>query len=215
MNTSPNRALIVVDAQNEYVSGELRIEYPPVADSIANIAAAMDAATRSGVPVVVVQQSDPEPHARVFAPGTHGWELHPEIARRHFDLKIDKAFPSAFTGTELEKRLVGMGIDTLTIAGFMTHNCDASTIFHALHSGFAVEFLHDGAGTIPLANEAGAATAEEIHRVLSVVFDSRFAAVLSTSQWIDALQTGVQARPTGILASYHQAASHRHGLTPA
>jgi hypothetical protein len=66
----------------------------------------------------------------------------------------------------------------------MTHNCDASTIFEATHRGLHVEFLQDATGALPYANEAGSASAEEIHRVFSVVFHSRFAATGSTDAWI-------------------------------
>ncbi len=52
----PRRALIVVDVQNEYVAGGLRIEYPPVEASLRNIGSAMDAAAAAGIPVIVVQQ---------------------------------------------------------------------------------------------------------------------------------------------------------------
>lgn len=41
---TPRRALIVIDVQNEYVTGALRIEYPPVEESLGNIGMAMDAA---------------------------------------------------------------------------------------------------------------------------------------------------------------------------
>lgn len=52
MSASPRRALLVIDVQNEYVSGNLPIEYPPVETSLSNIAAAMDAAKSAGIPVV-------------------------------------------------------------------------------------------------------------------------------------------------------------------
>ena len=51
---SPKRALIVIDVQNEYVTGNLRIEYPDVQLSLRNIARAMDAAHDAGIPVVVI-----------------------------------------------------------------------------------------------------------------------------------------------------------------
>ena len=41
-NSNPRRALVVVDVQNEYETGGLRIQYPPVADSLRNIGHAMD-----------------------------------------------------------------------------------------------------------------------------------------------------------------------------
>jgi nicotinamidase-related amidase len=51
MSSSPRRALIVIDVQNEYVTGDLPIEYPDVNVSLANIGRAIDAAARHDVPV--------------------------------------------------------------------------------------------------------------------------------------------------------------------
>ena len=76
------RALIVVDVQNEYFSGGLLIEHPPVSQTLPNIGRAMDAARAAGVPVVVVQNTAP-PEAPVFVKGTPGWELNEEIGRAH------------------------------------------------------------------------------------------------------------------------------------
>ena len=51
--STPRRALIVIDVQNDYVGGALPIEYPDVRVSIRNIARAMDAAGAAGIPVWV------------------------------------------------------------------------------------------------------------------------------------------------------------------
>lgn len=182
------RALIVVDVQNEYFSGGLLIEYPPVSQTLPNIGRAMDAARAAGVPVVVVQNTA-RPDAPVFVKGTPGWELNEVVGGRPRDHYIEKNLPSVFTGTDLKDWIASNGIDTLTVIGYMTHNCDASTVFEAAHLHLNVEFLSDASGSLSYENSAGQASAEEIHRVFSVVFQSRFAAVLSTEQWIDALKT--------------------------
>lgn len=189
MSASPRRALLVVDAQNEYFTGNLRIEYPPAATSIGNIGRAMDAASAAGIPVVVVQHDAPE-GAPVFAKGSQGWQLHPEVAKRSASHRINKTMASAFTGTDLAEWLSANAIDTLAIAGYMTHNCDAASIFHASHAGLKVEFLQDATGSLPYENAAGSASAEEIHRVFCTVFHSSFAAVATTDQWIAAAKEG-------------------------
>jgi nicotinamidase-related amidase len=206
MTAIPHRALIVIDVQNEYVSGDLPIEYPPVQESLANIGRAMDAARAAGIPVVVVQNEAPE-NAPLFAKGSPGWELHPVVGDRPRDHHMQKTLPSAFAGTDLAQWLAQRRIDTLTVVGYMTHNCDASTIVHALHDGLTVEFLADASGAVPYENEAGKASAEEIHRAFSVVFHSRFAAVLSTSDWIAAVQENRVASRGSILASNRRARS--------
>ncbi|MBU6993520.1 cysteine hydrolase family protein [Ferrovum myxofaciens] len=186
---SHRRALLVIDVQNEYVTGNLPIEYPAIRHSLTNICRAMDAALLADVPVIVVQNTLPA-GAPVFSKGSPGWELHPSVRSRPYSHYIEKTLPSAFAGTDLAGWLSRNDIDTLVVVGYMTHNCADSTIKHALHAGLAVEFLTDAAGSLPYDNHAGRATAEEIHRVFTVVLQSRFAAVATTDEWIEALKTG-------------------------
>lgn len=202
--TQPRRALVVIDVQNDYDGGNLAIQHPPFAETVANVARAMDAAATAGIQIVVVRQMAPE-SSPIFAKGSHGGELHPEIARRGRDHYVEKTMPSAFTGTDLEAWLRANAIDTIAVVGYMTHNCDLSTIIHAVHMGFAVEFLSDASGSVPYANSAGYASAEDIHRVVSVVLQSRFAAVLKTAEWIDCLATGVLPERDTIYASNQRA----------
>jgi nicotinamidase-related amidase len=210
----PKRALIVIDVQNDYDGGNLAIEYPFFSDSVVKVARAMDAAMANGVKVVVIKMMLPET-AKVFAAGTHGAEIHPEIARRPRDHYIEKTLPSAFTGTDLELWLRKNDIDTVTIAGYMTHNCDLSTVIHAFHMGFDVEFLSDATGAVPYANSAGHASAEEIHRVMAVVMQARFAAVLTTEAWIECLKTGALPERDDIPSSNRRALALRQEKVPA
>lgn len=198
---SPRRALVVIDVQNEYFTGGLQIEHPPVGQTLPNITRAMDAAHAAGIPIVVVQHSEP-PESPLFGKGTTHWPLHEAVAGRHRDHYIEKHWPSVFTGTDFADWLERHGIDTLTVVGYMTQNCDASTVFEATHRGLHVEFLADASGAIPYANSAGSASAEEIHRVLSVVFHTRFAAVTSTREWMDALKDRVTVPRDNIPASF-------------
>ena len=199
--TTPRRALIVIDVQNEYFAGgNLPIEYPPVGDTLPQITRAMDAAHAAGVPVVVVQHTAPA-GAPVFDKATDRWQLHPEVARRPADHYVEKRMASVFTGTGLADWLAAKGINTVAVAGYMTHNCTASTIYEASHRGLAVEFLTDASGALPYANAAGRASAEEIHRVFSVVFHSNFAAAVPTADWIAAVQAGEPLTKDNVYAS--------------
>ena len=199
------RALVVIDVQQEYFGdGGLPIEYPPVDVTLPNIGRAMDAARGAGVPVVVVQHSAPAT-SPLFAKGSPKWQLHPTVGERKRDHYIEKGWPSVFTGTDLADWLARHEIDTLTVVGYMTHNCDASTIFEAMHRGLKVEFLADASGALPYANAAGTVSAEEIHRVFSVVFHSNFAAVASTEAWIAALACGEALARDNVAASNRRA----------
>lgn len=204
MNHTPRRALIVIDVQNEYVTGGLQIQYPPIASSLHNIGRAMDGARAAGIPVIVVHETSPA-DAPLFAEGSFGWELHETVAQRPHDHYQRKVLPSAFVGTDIVEWLAAHRIDTLAVVGYMSHNCDDTTIKHAFDRGLQVEFLHDAAGSVPYANRAGFASAEEIHRVFSVVQQSRFAAVLSTDEWLDCIASGRVAERDTIRASHQRA----------
>ncbi|OJA63982.1 isochorismatase [Burkholderia ubonensis] len=208
--STPNgrRALIVIDVQNEYVTGDLPIEYPPVDTSLANLGRAIDAAHAAGVPVIVVQHVAPA-GAPIFAPGSDGVELHPVVASRPYAHRIEKSLASAFAGTDLAAWLDAQGIDTLAVAGYMTHNCNASTVYHAAHAGLNVEYLEDATGAVPYENAAGAASAEEIHRAYTVVFQSNFAAVMSTDAWIAGLAGGAMPARESVSASNRRARARR------
>ncbi len=210
MSKQAKRALLIIDVQNEYVSGDLLIEYPDVRLSLCNIGKAMDAAREAGVPVVVVQNWAP-PGAPVFVKGTPGWELHQVVASRKREHYVEKTLPSAFAGTDLMQWIQRNEIDTLAVAGYMTHNCVGSSVVHALHAGLAVEVLYDATGTVSYENRAGHASAEQIHRAFSVVFQSRFAAVLNTAEWIDAVKTGAIPERDTIFKSNQRA---RMGVRP-
>lgn len=175
------RALLVIDVQNEYFGDRLRVTHPQ--GSFENILAAMDGAERAGLPVVVVQHSNPA-GAPAFAQGSSGWQLHPQVARRRRDLLIEKTLPGSFTGTELEAWLRGRGIDTVVIAGYMTQMCCDTTSRQAVHMGLKVEFLSDGTGTLAISNAAGSVTAEELHRAVLVTQAMRFARVLTVKDWL-------------------------------
>ncbi|MCD0502913.1 cysteine hydrolase family protein [Bordetella petrii] len=198
------RALIVVDVQNEYFDGKLRIEYPDPQVSLANIGRAMDAAHAAGVPVVIVQDIEP-PHSPLFTQGSPGADVHASVAARPHAHWVVKGMPSAFANTGLEAWLAERGINTIAVVGYMTHNCDDSTVKHAVHAGLNVELLGDATGSVPYANSAGQATAEEIHRVLTVVMQSRFAAVMSTDAWIAGLNGAPMPARDNIYASNQRA----------
>jgi nicotinamidase-related amidase len=188
---SPRRALVVVDVQQEYFDGPLQIRYPPREESLANITRAMDLAIEHELPVVVVQHEYPE-GAPVFAAGSAGWALHPEVEKRLQASwkRVTKQNGSVFAGTDVAEWLAGQEVDTITVAGFMTNNCDIATAVEAEGLGLTAEVLADATGAIHLANEMGKVSAEVLHEVLLVLLHSNFAAVGTTRAWATAVESG-------------------------
>lgn len=192
------RALIVIDVQNEYITGALQVTFPEPTTSLANIGRAIDAATSAGVPVVVIQHDAPE-GSPIFAVGSAGWQVHDAVASRPHAVLFHKQLPGSFTGTGLEEWLRANEIDTLTVAGYMTNMCVDTTSRQAAHLGLKVEVLSDATGTLDYSNEAGSVTAEQIHTVTLTVLHSALAAVATTEAWIAAL--GGDALPGSNLVS--------------
>lgn len=180
-----NRALLVIDVQNEYFTGALPITHP--VGHLGRILRAMDEARGAGVPTVVVQHAFPQPDAPFFRRGTPGWELHPEVASRPREHHVEKALPGSFTGTDLERWLRERGVDTVTVAGYMTHMCCDTTAREAMHRGFGVEFLSDATGTLPVKNAAGEVTAEELQRSILCAQQMMISEVVETEAWLERL----------------------------
>jgi nicotinamidase-related amidase len=203
--TAPRRALIVIDAQQEYFQGLLPIQYPAREESIARIRAAVEAAGQAGAPVVIVQHELPA-DAPVFASGSATFQNHPNVAA-HEDSsakRISKQFSSVFAGTDLAAWLNDQGIDTITLVGYMTNNCVLASAAEAEPHGFAVEVLSDATGAIDLANEAGRAPARQVHETLMALLHSNWAAVTDTNTWTAALQNGEPVSKSDLVTSAAQ-----------
>lgn len=175
------RALLIVDVQNEYFSGLLPITHPQ--GHLNNILRVMDVAKTNGIPIIVIQHTFPQPEMPFFKKGTQEWDLHPEIQSRPHDFMIEKNLPGSFTGTDLESWLRNEKVDKIVIAGYMTHMCCDTTARQAVHRGFTVEFLSDATGTLPLKNEAGEVSAEELHRSILCAQQMLISEVISTEAW--------------------------------
>lgn len=193
------RALLVIDVQNEYFTGKLPTTYP--SGSLDNILRVMNIADKRGIPIVVVRHTQPQADTPIFRKASKEWELHPEIAKRRYDLLIDKNVPGSFTGTELETWLKNRDIDTVVIAGYMTQMCCDTTARQASHLGFSVEFLSDATGTLAFKNNAGAVTDEELHRATLVAQDTFISKVISTSEWINNVEYSERSHLVSALSS--------------
>ncbi|PPH26591.1 isochorismatase family protein [Rathayibacter sp. AY1F9] len=187
--TTPRRALILVDVQQEYFSGPLEIQYPPHAQSLPRIAAALDSAAAAGLPIAVVQHSAGE-GAPVFDPSGPSFALHPEIEKRRSDSwkNVTKQFGTVFAGTDLLDWLREHDVDTITLVGYMTNNCILASAAEAETHGLRAEVLSDATGAIAIANDAGTIDAHSLHTTLMALLNSNFAAVAPTTVWISALK---------------------------
>ncbi len=179
------RALLVIDVQREYFDGGLPITHPH--GHLESILDTMDSASEHKVPMVVVRHHQPDPQSPLFRKGSELWELHPEVRDRPHDLLLDKQLPGSFTNTGLDDFLRKLGVDTVTIAGYMTQICCDTTAREAFHRGYAVEFLSDATGTLDVENKAGAVKARQLHEAILVSQQMFISDVISSADWKERL----------------------------
>ncbi len=157
--STPRRALVVVDVQQEYFDGPLEVQFPPREESVAKIVAAVHVATKAGIPVVVVQHTLGE-GAPVFDPTTSRHDLHPLLEQRRTPewTSISKQFGTVFAGTDLLAWLRSSDIDTVTFVGYMSNNCIlASAAESETHGLIWKVVLSRGQGEAPALLGAGRA----------------------------------------------------------
>ena len=95
-----------------------------------------------GYPVIRVYHSSPEHGPE---PGTESFEFPASIDVADDDLKVVKAYPSAFTKTELEKTIRNEGHNTVFLCGLSATGCVLATYFGAMDREFPVVMV---AGTL-------------------------------------------------------------------
>lgn len=202
---TPRRALIVIDAQEEYFHGLLPIQYPDREASITRIGAAMDAAERADIPVVIVQH-ELDAASPVFAGASETARNHPVVAEHEGRAakRVSKQYASVFAETQLAEWLRARDIDTVTFAGYMTNNCVLGSAADAEPLGFSVEVLSDATGAIDLANDAGCVPARQVHETLMALLHSNWAAVTDTAAWVAAVQADEPLEKSDLVTSAAQ-----------
>lgn len=144
---SPATALVIVDIQKDYFAGGAMALHEPDA-AARNAARLLQAFRAADAPVIHIQhEMPPERGLAFFLPGTEGQQIHPSVAPLEGETVIIKHLPSAFSGTELEAHLRGLGVTDLVLIGMMTHLCVSSTARAAMERGFAVTVIGDATAT--------------------------------------------------------------------
>ncbi len=146
-------ALLLIDYQNEYRQGPLALPGEAAASAAARRLRGW--AEDHGITVIHVQHQAPVGSV-LFAAGSLGIEPLAGLGPGTGQALVVKRLPSAFADTGLAEVLQRNAIDTLLIAGYMTHNCVDSTARDAFHRGYRVGIVADACATRDLPGADGA-----------------------------------------------------------
>lgn len=168
-------AVVIIDAQNEYLNGKLPL--PGVEAALDNIAILLKAARAANAPIIHVQHKGRA--GGLFDPGADAFKLAPQAALQSGEAIVEKPLPNSFAQTNLQDVLTKTGRKSLIVAGFMTHMCVSSTVRAALDLGYRTTVVADAAGTRDLPDPTGgpALSAAELHRAALAGLADRFAIV--------------------------------------
>jgi len=180
-------ALVLIDFQMEYFSpGPLLL--PGGEEAAASAARLACAADNAGLAVFHVRHLAASPSAPAFAPGSQGAAFHPALTPKPRHTVVSKGLPSSFLGTGLGEMLKERGLDTLILAGLMTHMCLDTTARDAAQSGYTVLVAADAAATRDLPRFGGGVVPwRELHEAVLAGLGDRFAEIMDTETIISLL----------------------------
>lgn len=165
-------AVLMIDAQNEYVDGRLAL--PGIDRALEHGAALLAAARGRERPIVHVQHRGKP--GGLFDPEYRAFAIADPVAPYDGEERIEKALPNAFAGTELNAKLRGCGAENVIVAGFMTHMCVSSTVRAALDLGYGCTVLAPACATRDLPDgHGGVVAATELQRAELAALGDRFA----------------------------------------
>ena len=175
-----NASLLIIDAQNEYLSGPLALSGMDAAT--ANIARLLEAARKARRPVI---------HIRHL--GTVGGMFDPQGERGAFikglepqgdELIIEKRMPNAFNDTGLQKALENLGSLDVIVCGFMSHSSVSTTVRAAKDYGLRCTLVSDACATRDLPTADGIISAEQVQKAEMAIMSDNFATLTLTQNLI-------------------------------
>lgn len=145
--TVKDSTLIIVDAQNEYACGHLKVEH--VEQSRAVIADLLSRYRQAGDGKNIVHVVHETPSgAPVFTPGTELAAEFDELKPEPGEKVVTKHFPNSFAGTDLHDYLQSLGAvgKKIVLVGYMAHVCISTTARAGNELGYEVLVVKDGVG---------------------------------------------------------------------
>ena len=173
-------SLLIIDAQNEYLSGPLALSGMDAAT--ANIGLLLDAARKAKRPVI---------HIRHL--GTVGGMFDPQGERGAFikglepqgdELIIEKRMPNAFNDTGLQKALENLGSLDVIVCGFMSHSSVSTTVRAAKDYGLRCTLVEDACATRDLPTPDGIISAAQVQKTEMAIMNDNFATLTLTKNLI-------------------------------
>ncbi|MGQ3058260.1 MAG: cysteine hydrolase family protein [Nevskia sp.] len=177
-----NAALLVIDLQNEYLKGALKLDQ--IERAVTETQKLLALARANGVPVFHFQHKT-GPGAPIFDPTGPFFGLIDAVKPAAGETVIEKNYPNCFTATGLAEALKASGRSEVILAGAMTHMCISATARSATDHGFRATVVADACATRPLPGALGGTIpAAQVHETaLAEIADGFNVVVRNAEAW--------------------------------
>ena len=166
--------LVMIDLQNEYLSGPLAL--PDAQAAAANAAQLLARARQQGTAIFHIAHRGKA--GGMFDRAGERGAIIAAVAPQAAEPTIEKGLPNAFAATTLQAQLAATGRKNIVLAGFMTHMCVSSTARAALDLGFRTTIDADSCATRDLPDgRGGVIAARTIHDIALAELSDRFAVI--------------------------------------
>ncbi|AMV72429.1 cysteine hydrolase family protein [Desulfuromonas carbonis] len=176
-----SQALLIIDIQNDYFEGGT-MELVGSATATAQAGHLLRTFRQRGRPIFHVQHLAARPEATFFLPGTPGAQIHHEVAPQGDEPIFQKHYPNSFRDTGLLAALREQRIETLLVAGMMTHMCVDTTVRAAFDLGFSCTLAADACATRALDYGGVTVPAEQVQAAYLAALNAVFAKVLPVAE---------------------------------
>ncbi|MGP5019640.1 cysteine hydrolase family protein [Vreelandella alkaliphila] len=178
-----NRAIIVVDIQNEYFSGG-KLPLEGIEKAATNAAKVIEHARSAKDLVIYFQHESADPEIPFFTPGTPEVAIHSMVAPLEQETVLVKHFPNSFRETGLKERLDQQHIEEVVIIGAMSHMCIDATSRAASDFGYKTTITHDACATMDLEFEGVTVPASQVHATIMAALAFAYGTVTTTEHYI-------------------------------
>lgn len=178
-----NKAIIVVDLQNEYLAAG-KLPLVGIDAATTNAAKVIEAARAKGDLVVHIRHEAPMADAPFFVPGTSGVDIIAAVQPAAQEPVIVKNYPNSFRDTALKQMLESKGVQDVVIIGAMSHMCIEATSRAAADFGYATTIVHDACATRDLEFGGNTVPAAQVHTAVMAALAFGYGKVTSTGEYL-------------------------------
>jgi nicotinamidase-related amidase len=180
MENSMNRALLIVDMQNDYFPGG-KMELVGIKEASENVGRLLAMFRAKELPIFHIQHRSLNSGSTFFLPGTDGAKIHSSVTPLDGEPVIKKHYPNSFRETVLLEELQSRGVQELVVCGAMSHMCIDTTVRAGFDLGLSCVVVADGCATLDLTYEDRVIEAAQVHGAYMASLAAVFAKVTKLS----------------------------------